>query len=292
MSIRNEVDSSLKEDVMDEDVLYVEDDDDDDDEEAFDEFSEVDAEYDDDDDDEEDVESDYDDDDDDESEFLHMLIPPAMKAARRLFRGRRPRVSRVRTRRFNPYNTHIPRGGVRGGWVRTPSGRVPVRLPRSVVPMRTFKTHSARTTKQLNGLNSRLNRTQKDIKSVDRKAVSALAGSKRNRRAITRLSNSSQKQLRRYQKRNQDAIKKLKDDAKSQATTSMLMSMMQSGQNTNRFNVHTHPGFDQAPNNVDTQNSMSMFLPMMMMGDSDGDNNEMMMFAMMMAMNQNNQPNP
>ena len=296
MAIRNEYEETLAEDVSDAEMFYGEDEDDDDQD-----FEVALAEYDDDDDDDEGETDDYDDDDesyaeydddddDDESEFLHMVLPQAFRAAKRLFRGRSIPVRRHGGRRFNRYRMNIPRGSVRGGWVNTPRGRVRLRLPRSVVSSTAFKAATARTSKQINGLNSRINRTQKDLKSVDKKASRAVAGSYRNRRAITRLSNSSQKQMRRYQKRNKTAMEKIKKSASSQATTNMLMNMMQNNQIQSQLRSHTHPDHDEVSDTIaGTNNSMMTFLPMLM-NDDDGDSdNSMMMMMMMMSMQSANQ---
>ena len=238
------------------------------------------AEFDDDDDDEAYAEFDDDDDDEaDEAEFLGALAPVLGAVASPLIRGIggavssifRPRGKRV----FRRYGgTPIGRG-VRGATLSTPRGTARLRLPTSVVPMAQFRTTVRRLESRDNSLTNRLNRTQKDLSSPEKKAAQALT-----------VATTNTTRFRRHSKRTRRRLAKLKKDADSKSTMNLIMSMMQQQNIESRLRDHTHVGSTAAAEFAEgtSQNQALMFLPLVMSGDSGGDDNMMMMLVMMQMM--------
>lgn len=281
----------LSEDLYAEDALageFAPVEDDYDDEATFleaDDFDDESAEDDDYDDESAESESWGEDDYDDEAEFLHMLLPPLLGkavggAAKSLGRALSPR--RYGGRRFRPYSPIRVSGGVRGGTVMTPRGAARVRLPTSVVPLKTFQDANRAINGRINSLNHRLNRTQQDIKNIDKKATQTASLAAANSQAISRLNKTTRAQLRRWSRLQNRRLKKLKQEQDSRATTNLLMSMMQANNLQSQLASHTHDAGTGAAN-VEESNNMMMFLPLLM--SDSGDDDGMMMAMMFMMMN-------
>ncbi len=260
------------EDAVLEDVESFETEFDDDDDDGFEAVAEFD-------DDDEGSHGEYDDDDEGEdAEFLGALAPALLGGLPTLIKGASRLISpprRRRTRRYNNFSRFGTGGGVRGARIRTPRGSAFLRLPKSVVPMSTYKRDLSRLQARDNRLNARINRAQSDITKTDKKAVQALAAAGR---ADLRVSSLGKKQKR--------ELAKLKDEQKSNATMNLMISMMQMQNIGNQLNNHTHDSATQKVENVGSSNNMMMLMPLMLMDDDGGDDNTMMMMVMMMMMQQ------
>lgn len=233
------------------------------------------------------TESTGEDDYDDEAEFLSMLMPPLIggavsTAAKTIGRVLSP-TRRYGGRRFRPYNPIRVSGGVRGGTVMTPRGAARVRLPTSVVSTKAFQAANRAVNGRINSLNHRLNKTQQDVKNVDKKASQAATLAASNSQAIARLNKTTKTQLRRWSRIQSRRLAKLKKDQDSQATMNLLMNMMQYNNIQSQLEDHTHDATGAA--SVEASNNMMMLLPLMM--SDSGDDDGMMMAMMFMMMNNN-----
>jgi hypothetical protein len=233
----------------------------------------------------------------DESEFLGGILgslPIVGPALSSLLSPPRPPL------RLVPPPPSFP--GVSAATLNTPRGNATIRLPEPLVTREELNKATADLRNGINRNTARLNTVQRDVTALSRKVD---LGATQAKRDIGRV----RAEVVKSRKQTSAAIARMKREASSQATMSMLIGIMSQKQVQTALDTHTHPfphthSFDTpTPAAVGTattdppvnalsgstttpsqSNSAAMLLPLMLMGGEGGMGGDSMMpMVMMMA---------
>lgn len=227
-----------------------------------------------------------------DAEFLPLPIPGLpgpLSLLGGLFGGGRAPAPR----RFGPAAPPITVGpGVTGARLTTPNGAASLQLPAAVVPRDEFLRVTGELRTAINKTNQNVNVTQRDLGVVRQQATAAATATTAVRNDLTKYKKDARALRARDRRATRAAVAKMREEQRSQAMMSMVMTMMMQNEIQSTIEAHVHENADgsgvdtTAPNNLQDDNNMAlMMLPMMMMGGgSGGSNDSMMMMAMVMAM--------
>jgi hypothetical protein len=196
-----------------------------------------------------------DDDESDDAEFLPFLPLPLPFGG-----GRRA------TPPFVPPGALSPSGsGVQTGRIETPRGSATFRLPEPLVTQAQFKEAISKLEQSVNGvsaqLSSQISNNQKQVQGQ----IRTISG---QHRALARATKS--------------ALARIRKEQRSQATTSMITTMLLMQGSERRLEGHKHlVGGDVDKSTLPEDNSMFALLLPSLLGDKGGDDGMLTMIMMM-----------
>lgn len=199
-----------------------------------------------------------DDDEDIDDEALPFPLPLPFS----LGGGRRSRAPFVPPGALNP-----SRPGVQSGRIETPRGSATFRLPEPLVTESAFKEAIGKLEQSINGVSSQLTA---QITGNQKQVEKQIRGLTRQQTALAKATKSS--------------LARMKKAQQSQATTSMLMTVLLTQDAQRRLEEHKHLSTGEVDkDSLPADNSsFLLFLPMFMQQEGGGgDNNMMMMFLLL-----------